>query len=93
MTTHGEIRVYRTDDGNVGLDIRLQDETVWLTQAMMAELFQYSVDNASLNTRNNYEEGELDRSATSEDFSIVHAEGSRKVTRLIRHYNLDAIIS
>jgi len=93
MTTHGEILVYRTDDGTVRLDVRLQDETVWLTQAMMAELFACSVDNVSLHLRNIYEEGELDLAATSEDFSIVRTEGTRQVTRPIRHYNLDAIIS
>ena len=71
MTTHGEILVYRTDDGTVGLDVRLQDETVWLTQAMMAELFACSVDNVR----------ELDLEATSEDFTIVRTEGTRQVTR------------
>lgn len=93
MTTHGEILVYQTDDGTIRLDVRLQDETVWLTQAMMAELFACSVHNVSLHLRNIYEEGELDLAATSEDFSIVRTEGTRQVTRPIRHYNLDAIIS
>ena len=93
MTTHGEIIVYQTDDGAVRLDVRLQDESVWLTQAMMAELFGCSVDNISLHLKNIYDEGELDPEATSEDFSIVRTEGSRQVTRPIRYYNLDAIIS
>lgn len=83
MTTHGEIIVYQTKDGNVRLDVPLHDETVWLTQAMMAELFACSVDNIR----------ELDLEATSEDFSMVRTEGTRQVTRPIRHYNLDAIIS
>jgi hypothetical protein len=93
MTTHGEIIVYQTDDGNVKLDVRLQDETVWLTQAMMAELFSCSHDDVSLHLRSIYEGSELDPEATSEDFSIVRPEGSRQVTRSIRHYNLDASIS
>lgn len=69
------------------------DETVWLTQPMMAELFACSVDNVSLHLRNIYEKGELDLAATSEDFSIVRTEGTRQITRPIRHHNLDAIIS
>ncbi|MEX2442605.1 MAG: virulence RhuM family protein [Alkalispirochaeta sp.] len=93
MTNHGEILVYQTNDGAVRLDVRLQDETVWLTQAMMAELFACSIDNISLHLRNIYEEGELNPEPTSEDFSIVRTEGSRQVIRSIRHYNLDAIIS
>ena len=83
MTTYGEIIVYQTNDGNVRLDVRLHDETVWLTQATMAELFACSVDNVR----------ELDLEATSADFSIVRTEGTRQVTRPIRHYTLDAIIS
>ena len=79
MTTHGEIIVYQTDDGTVHLDVRLQDESVWLTQAMIAELFGCSVDNISLHLKNIYDEDELDPEATSEDFSIVRAERTRQV--------------
>ena len=70
MTTHGEIIVYQTNDGNVRLDVRLHDETVRLTQAMMEELFACSVDNVR----------ELNLEAPSEDFSIVRTEGTRQVS-------------
>ena len=93
MTTHGEILVYRTDDGTVRLDVRLQDETVWLTQAMMAELFGTTVPNVSMHLRNIFEEGELFAEGTVKKFFIVRQEGSRTVKREVDHYNLDAIIS
>lgn len=72
----GEILVYRTDDGRVKLDIRLERDTLWMTQSDMAQLFQCSVDNISLHLKNIYAEGELDPSATAEDSSVVHQEGS-----------------
>jgi len=80
-------------DGQTNLDVRFQDESVWLTQKMMAELFQTSNDNISLHLKNIYAEAELDKQATAEDFSVVRLEGSRKVNRRLKHYNLDAIIS
>lgn len=85
--------IYQTEDGKTRLDVRFVDETVWLTQAIMAELFQTSTDNISLHLKNIYAEGELDESATAEDFSVVRQEGARQVKRSLKHYNLDAIIS
>ena len=92
-TPKGEILVYQTADGAVKLDVRLIDETVWMTQADMALLFQCSADNISLHLKNIYDEGELERGATAEDFSVVRQEGKRQVKRKLTFYNLDMIIS
>lgn len=85
--------IYQSEDGQTRLDVRFVDETVWLTQALMAELFQTSTDNISLHLKNIYAEGELDELSTTEDFSVVRQEGKRQVNRTLKHYNLDAIIS
>ena len=89
----GEVVVYESPGGEVRVDVRLEDESVWLTQRQMAEVFQTSIDNVSLHLKNIYATDELEEAATTEDFSIVRSEGQRKVRRKIRHYNLDAIIS
>lgn len=89
----GEILIYRSEDGLVKLDVRLVNETLWLSQSDMAALFQCSVDNISLHLKNIYDEGELDEAATAEEFSVVRSEGSRPVRRTLKLYNLDAIIS
>jgi len=93
MTTHGEIIVYQTDEGGVRLDVRLQDETVWLTQAMMAELFGTTQQNISSHLANIFDEKELLPDATHKKFLLVRKEGTRAVKREVDHYNLDAIIS
>lgn len=87
------IEIYQTDDGQVQLQLRLEQESLWLTQAQMAELFETSSDNISLHLKNIYQEGELQEQSTTEDFSVVRQEGKRQVQRRIKHYNLDAIIS
>lgn len=89
----GDILVYQNEDNQIRLEVRLQDETVWLTQADMAQLFQCSSDNISLHLKNIYDEGELVPEATTEDFSVVRQEGARQVRRMLTFYNLDAIIS
>ncbi|MCY3808160.1 MAG: virulence RhuM family protein [Gemmatimonadetes bacterium] len=89
----GEVVVYEAPDGEVALDVRLEQETVWLTQRQMADVFRTSLDNIGLHLKNVFADGELDRAATTEDFSVVRSEGSRKVRRVLTHYNLDAIIS
>lgn len=81
------------DTGDQPVQVRLEGETVWLTQAQMAELFGTSTDNISLHLKNIYTDNELDEPATTEDFSVVRQEGARQVKRQIKHYNLDAIIS
>jgi hypothetical protein len=89
----GELIVYQTEDGRVKLDVRLKDETVWLTQNMMAELFQTTQQNISLHIRNVYEEGELLPDATHKKFLSFQPEGTRQVRRNLDFYNLDMIIS
>lgn len=89
----GEFLVYEAENGRVKLEVRLQDETVWLTQADMAELFQTTQQNVSQHVRNIYEEGELEPEATYKKFLSVRREGSRQVQRSLDFYNLDMIIS
>lgn len=91
--TQGEIVIYQTDDGNTKIDVRFVDETVWLTQAQLAELFQSSKANISEHIKNIYAEGELDEESTVRKFRTVQIEGEREVARNIIHYNLDMIIS
>jgi len=75
------------------VEVRLEGETIWLSQAQMAELFTTSTDNISLHLKNIYKDKELQEDATTEDFSVVRQEGRRRVQRQLKHYNLDAIIS
>ena len=75
------------------VEVRLEGETLWITQFQMAELFDTSSDNISLHLKNIYKEAELEEQVTTEDFSVVRQEGRRRVRRKLRHYNLDAIIS
>lgn len=81
------------ESGDQPVQVRLEGETVWLTQAQMAELFDTSTDNISLHLKNVYTDRELQETATTEDFSVVRQEGTRQVKRQLKHYNLDAIIS
>lgn len=92
-TNQGEIIIYQTDDGDTKIDVRFEDETVWLTQAQIVELFQSSKANISEHIKNIYEEGELDEASTVRKFRTVRNEGGRSVTRNIVYYNLDMIIS
>jgi hypothetical protein len=92
-TSKGELIVYQSDDGDVKLEVRLEGETVWLTQQMLAELFQTTVPNISMHIRNIYQERELDPKSTIKKFLTVRLEGERRVKRALDHYNLDMIIS
>lgn len=85
--------IYTTQDGQVHVNVRIEGETAWLTQAAMAQLFGCGSDNIVKHLKNIYNEGELQESATTEFFSVVRNEGERVVSRQIRHYNLDAIIA
>ena len=87
-----EIVVYQPDE-TIRLAVRLENETVWLTQSQMATLFGCSTDNVGLHLKNIYSCGELGKGATAEESSVVQIEGKRKVSRKVCLYNLDAIIS
>lgn len=89
----GEIVIYQTDDGDTKIDVRFVDETVWLTQQQMAELFQSSRTNIIEHIQHIYEEGELDENSTCRNFRQVRIEGNRQVVRELPYYNLDMIIS
>jgi hypothetical protein len=89
----GEVLVYETPEGDVRVDVRLDTDTVWLTQRQIADLFDSSTDNIGLHLKNIFENNELEEVATTEDFSVVQSEGNRRVRRHVKHYNLDAIIS
>lgn len=89
----GEIVIYQTDDGDTKIDVRFVDETVWLTQQQMAELFQSSRTNIVEHIQHIYEEGELDEISTCRKFRQVRTEGNRQVVRELPYYNLDMIIS
>ncbi len=88
-----EIKIYQVEGGQTEIEVKLRDETVWLSQKQMAELFDKDADTIDLHLKNIYKSGELQKAATTEDSSIVQIEGNRKVKRKIRIYNLDAIIS
>jgi len=88
-----EIVVYQADDGQTRIDVRMVDETVWLSLDQMAELFQRDKSTISRHIANVFIEGELERRGTVADFATVQAEGNRRVTRQVTYYNLDVIIS
>jgi len=85
--------LYQTEDGRTRIQCRLEDETVWLSQSLMAELFQRDVRTINEHLLNIFQEGELNRGATIRKFRIVRREGPREVARELEHYNLEAIIS
>ena len=85
--------IFKTEDNKIEVDVRFQDETVWLTLDQMATLFERDKSTVSRHIKNVFSEGELDRSATVANFATVQNEGGREVTRNIEYYNLDVIIS
>ena len=91
-TTKGEIVMYQPDE-TIRLEVRVENETVWLTQQQMAELFKATKQNVSLHINNIYKEGELDGISTVKDSLTVRKEGNRTVQRQVKYYNLDVIIS
>ncbi len=93
VPANGELIIYQTEDGKTRIEVRLQDETVWLSQKLLAELFQKDVRTINEHIANIYEEGELTPASTIRNFRIVQSEGNRQVTRDIDHYNLDVTIS
>jgi hypothetical protein len=93
FTPDSEITFYETEDGKVRIDVHFKNENIWLSQKLIAELFECSTDNVSLHLKNIYRDGELDEAATTEEFSVVRQEGQRQVKRNILFYSLEAIIA
>lgn len=89
----GEIILYQTEDGRTRVECRFADETLWLSQALIAQLFQITVATVNEHIRNSYREGELSEQATIRNFRIVRREGTREVAREVEHYNLQAILA
>lgn len=92
-SAQGEILLYQTEDGRTRVECRFQDETIWLSQALMSELFQKDVRTINDHLKSIYSEGELDPESTIRKFRIVRQEGSRRVARTIEHYSLNAILA
>ena len=88
-----EFLIFTKQAGKNGIEVRVQDGTIWLSQKLMAALFDCTTDNISLHLQNIFADRELNELSTTEDFSVVQTEGSRNVNRPIKHHNLDAIIA
>ncbi len=88
-----EIILYQTEDGRTRLEVRFEAETLWLSQALMAELFQTTPQNITLHLKALFAEGEIEERATCKDYLQVRQEGSRTVRRKVRHYNLEAVLA
>ena len=93
MDKKGEIIIYQNEDNGIKINVRLENETVWLAQQQLAELFQTSRTNVVEHIRHIFEEGELNENATCRKFRQVQKEGNRNVNRELPFYNLDMIIS
>jgi prophage maintenance system killer protein len=90
---NNQIEIYQGSDGQTQIEVKFEQETVWLNQKQMGVLFEKDSDTIGLHLRNIYKDGELDEFSTTEESSVVQQEGKRKVNRVIKFYNLDAIIS
>ena len=88
-----KIIIYQTADGVTNLEVKMDYDTVWLTQAQMVELFQTTKQNVSLHVNNVYKECELEEKSTVKEYLTVQNEGKRSVRRMVKYYNLDVIIS
>ena len=88
-----QVQIFMTADGQAQLQVALEQETVWLSQAQMGQLFNTSPENVLMHMQNIFKDDELEESATTKEFLVVRQEGKRQVRRRIKHYNLDAIIS
>ena len=88
-----QIEIYQSQDGQTQVEVRFEQDTIWLNQKQMAELFGKDSDTIGIHLRNIYKEKELDEAPNTEDFSVVQKEGNRNIQRRIKFYNLDAILS
>jgi hypothetical protein len=88
-----KIQIYQTADGKTQIDVRFVQDSVWLTQRQMSEVFDTTPENILMHLKNIFRDAELAESATTKDFLVVQTEGKRQVERNLKHYNLDAIIS
>lgn len=93
MNEQEQIVIYQAKDGQTQIDVQLKEETIWLTQKQMSELFEKDSDTIGLHLKNIFKSKELDKNSTTEKYSVVQQEGERNIKRNILHYNLDAIIS
>ncbi len=90
---NNQIEIYQGIDGQTQIEVKFEQDTIWLNQKQLGALFGKDSDTIGLHLRNIYKDEELDEISTTEDFSVVQEEGKRKVNRFIKSYNLDAIIS
>jgi hypothetical protein len=93
LPVKSEFLIYKTEDGRTRVECRFENETLWLSQALLAELYQKDVRTINEHLKNIFEDRELDPEATIRKFRIVQIEGSREVAREIDHYSLEAILS
>ena len=93
MEEKNNIVIYQLEDGKTKIDVKLEDETVWLSQQQMADLYDTTKQNISLHIKNIFDEEELDINSTVKEFLTVQKEGNRKVERKVKYYNLDMILS
>ena len=93
ITPESSIVLYQADDGHTRIECRFENESIWLTQALMAELFQVTPQNVTMHIKAIYEEGELEEAATCKDYLQVRKEGKREVSRTLRHYSLPVILA
>jgi hypothetical protein len=93
VKNNSQLVIYQTEAGETKIDVRFQDETVWLNQKLLSDLFQVTVPTVNEHIRKIYEEGELEPDSTIRKFLIVQKEGGRQISRKVDFYNLDMIIS
>lgn len=93
MDNNTDILIYQSEDGSTKIDVRLENETVWMTQKAIAGLYQTSTQNITMHIKNVYSEGELNENSTCKDYLQVQNEGNRQVQRNVSHYNLEVIIA
>lgn len=91
--TSQQVQIFTSSDGQAQLQVALEHDTLWLSQAQMGELFDTTPENVLMHLKNIFNDGELAEPATTKDFLVVRQEGARQVRRRIKHYSLDAIIS